>query len=134
MECTAPEHPAFLATLLWQHRQQRRRRIRRRAHRGEIAAALPWQPSSPVARIFPCQANPAHIHGQDAVPHPDHGQDARATSGLEPPATTGRFAPIVMRVIERIYRAEAMRYLAQGRTSVICSALQSTVYLSEKGE
>jgi MoaA/NifB/PqqE/SkfB family radical SAM enzyme len=39
-----------------------------------------------------------------------------------------------MSMIERIYRAEAMQYLAQGRTSIICSALLSTVYLSEKGE
>jgi len=39
-----------------------------------------------------------------------------------------------MRAIERIYRAEAMRYLAGGRTAIGCSALLSTVYLSEKGE
>ena len=39
-----------------------------------------------------------------------------------------------MRAIERIYRAEAMRYLAKGRTSITCSALLSTSYLSEKGE
>lgn len=39
-----------------------------------------------------------------------------------------------MSVIERIYRAEAGRYLAEGRTSITCSALLSTVYLSEKGE
>jgi len=39
-----------------------------------------------------------------------------------------------MRVIEHVYRAEAMRYLATGRTSIHCSALLSTAYLSEKGE
>jgi MoaA/NifB/PqqE/SkfB family radical SAM enzyme len=39
-----------------------------------------------------------------------------------------------MSAIERIYRAEAGRYLAEGRTSITCSALLSTVYLSEKGE
>jgi MoaA/NifB/PqqE/SkfB family radical SAM enzyme len=36
--------------------------------------------------------------------------------------------------IEGIYRAEAGRYLATGRTSITCAALLSTVYLSEKGE
>lgn len=39
-----------------------------------------------------------------------------------------------MRAIERIYRAEAMRYLATGRTAIRCSALLSTAYLSEKGD
>jgi MoaA/NifB/PqqE/SkfB family radical SAM enzyme len=39
-----------------------------------------------------------------------------------------------MRSIERIYRAEAMEYLAKGRTTIVCAALLSTVYLSEKGE
>ena len=39
-----------------------------------------------------------------------------------------------MSAIERIYRAEAGRYLAAGRTSITCAALLSTVYLSEKGE
>ena len=39
-----------------------------------------------------------------------------------------------MGAIERIYRAEAGRYLAAGRTSITCAALLSTVYLSEKGE
>jgi MoaA/NifB/PqqE/SkfB family radical SAM enzyme len=39
-----------------------------------------------------------------------------------------------MSAIERVYRAEAGRYLASGRTSIRCSALLSTVYLSEKGE
>ncbi len=40
----------------------------------------------------------------------------------------------VMRAVERIYRAEAMKYLASGKTSITCSALLSTSYLSEKGE
>jgi MoaA/NifB/PqqE/SkfB family radical SAM enzyme len=39
-----------------------------------------------------------------------------------------------MSTIERIYRAEAAQYLVGGRTSIRCSALLSTVYLSEKGE
>ncbi len=39
-----------------------------------------------------------------------------------------------MRVIEHVYRAEAMRYLSTGRTSIRCSALLATAYLSEKGE
>jgi MoaA/NifB/PqqE/SkfB family radical SAM enzyme len=39
-----------------------------------------------------------------------------------------------MSACERIYRAEAARYLVGGRTSIRCSALLSTVYLSEKGE
>jgi MoaA/NifB/PqqE/SkfB family radical SAM enzyme len=39
-----------------------------------------------------------------------------------------------MRAVERIYRAEALRYLATGKTSITCSALLSTSYLSEKGE
>jgi MoaA/NifB/PqqE/SkfB family radical SAM enzyme len=39
-----------------------------------------------------------------------------------------------MRAVERIYRAEALRYLATGRTAITCSALLSTSYLSEKGE
>jgi MoaA/NifB/PqqE/SkfB family radical SAM enzyme len=47
---------------------------------------------------------------------------------------TGFGGPAAMRAIERIYRAEAMRYLAGGRTAIGCSALLSTVYLSEKGE
>lgn len=39
-----------------------------------------------------------------------------------------------MRAIERIYRSEAMRYLATGRTHIVCSALLSTIYLAETGE
>ena len=47
------------------------------------------------------------------------------------PKRTGTGA---MHAVERIYRAEAMRYLESGRTSITCSALLSTAYLSEKGE
>jgi MoaA/NifB/PqqE/SkfB family radical SAM enzyme len=39
-----------------------------------------------------------------------------------------------MRVLERIYRKQALRYLENGRTPVPCEALSSTVYLSEHGE
>ncbi|MES1167134.1 MAG: hypothetical protein ABUL68_03955, partial [Pseudomonadota bacterium] len=39
-----------------------------------------------------------------------------------------------MRAVERIYRSEAMRYLAQEKMSITCSALLSTAYLSEKGD
>jgi len=41
---------------------------------------------------------------------------------------------LAMRAIERIYRSEALRYLAEGRTGIGCSALLSTAYLSELGE
>ncbi|MDB6127655.1 MAG: radical protein, partial [Verrucomicrobia bacterium] len=47
------------------------------------------------------------------------------------PKETGTGA---MHAVERIYRSEAMRYLASGRTAITCSALLSTAYLSEKGE
>jgi MoaA/NifB/PqqE/SkfB family radical SAM enzyme len=43
-------------------------------------------------------------------------------------------ASLAMQAIERIYRAEAQRYLATGRTRIGCSALLSTAYLSERGE
>ncbi|MCX6939029.1 MAG: radical SAM protein [Verrucomicrobia bacterium] len=39
-----------------------------------------------------------------------------------------------MRLLERAYRQEALRYLATGRTRVPCSALQSTAYVSERGD
>lgn len=41
---------------------------------------------------------------------------------------------LAMRTVETIYRAEALRYLDSGRTTIGCSALLSTAYLSEKGE
>ena len=39
-----------------------------------------------------------------------------------------------MGVVERVYRSEAMRYLATGHTGIACSALLQTAYLSEKGQ
>jgi MoaA/NifB/PqqE/SkfB family radical SAM enzyme len=47
-------------------------------------------------------------------------------------STTG--SSVAMRAIERVYRAEAARYLATGRTRIVCSALLSTAYLSETGQ
>jgi len=41
---------------------------------------------------------------------------------------------LAMRMVERVYRIEAQRYLARGRTGITCSALLSTAYLSEEGE
>lgn len=41
---------------------------------------------------------------------------------------------LVMRTLERIYRAEAAHFLARGDTRIGCAALLSTLYLSEKGE
>ena len=38
-----------------------------------------------------------------------------------------------MRILERIYRLQALRYLDHGRTPLRCEALNSTVYLSEQG-
>ena len=61
-------------------------------------------------------------------------QVTRTPSGSASPTSAGGLAPAVMRAIERIYRAEAMRYLARGLTSIPCAALLSTVFLSEKGE
>lgn len=39
-----------------------------------------------------------------------------------------------MRVVERIYRQQSLRYLENGRTPMRCEALHSTVYVSEHGE
>ncbi len=39
-----------------------------------------------------------------------------------------------MRALERVYRAEAMKYLRTGKTDIPCSALTLTSYLPEKGE
>ena len=49
-------------------------------------------------------------------------------------ARTAAGSSFAMRAIERVYRAEAQRYLASGRTRITCSALLSSAYLSEKGE
>lgn len=43
-------------------------------------------------------------------------------------------ASLALRGLERIYRAEAQRYLSKGVTNITCSALLSTAYLSERGE
>jgi hypothetical protein len=49
-------------------------------------------------------------------------------------ARTGGGGASAMRTVERIYRSEAMRYLAREKMSITCSALLSTAYLSEKGD
>jgi MoaA/NifB/PqqE/SkfB family radical SAM enzyme len=41
---------------------------------------------------------------------------------------------LALRLLERAYRHEALRYLSTGDTRVPCSALLSTAYLSAKGE
>jgi MoaA/NifB/PqqE/SkfB family radical SAM enzyme len=64
---------------------------------------------------------------------PEHR--AEVLEAIEATATrvqTG--ASLAMRGFERIYRAEARRYLATGKTQITCSALLNTAYLSEKGE
>ena len=108
------------------------------AHREEIAAAL---------RLAARRASGTGIPPVSGATQQAPGQDAYASgTGILPvsgdpristdrmPVPHGRLAQTPMRAIERIYRAEAIRYLAQGRTSITCSALFSTVYLSEKGE
>ena len=65
------------------------------------------------------------------------GAEHRAEVAAAIEATANRAqtgASLAMRGFERIYRAEARRYLATGRTRIPCSALLSTAYLSEKGE
>ena len=80
-----------------------------------------------------------HYYGNAASSEKDGfgGQEHRAevAAALRLAATKpkGGAAP-AMRAVERIYRAEAMRYLSSGKTSITCSALLSTSYLSEKGE
>ena len=63
----------------------------------------------------------------------DHRAEMMAALKLAA-SKTGNRAWSAMGAIERIYRTEAGRYLATGRTSITCAALLSTVYLSEKGE
>jgi MoaA/NifB/PqqE/SkfB family radical SAM enzyme len=87
-----------------------------KAHREEIAAALR------LASLGARRTGKLPLSGDPQTP------TARA------PAPQGTLIPAVMRTIERVYRAEAKRYLSQGQTSVVCSALRSTVYLSEKGD
>ncbi len=69
----------------------------------------------------------------DAFGGPHHRAEIAAALRLAASKSKPAGAP-AMRAIERIYRSEAMNYLASGRTSIACSALLSTVYLSEKGE
>jgi MoaA/NifB/PqqE/SkfB family radical SAM enzyme len=72
-------------------------------------------------------------HAQEGFGGPEHR--AEIAAALELAATKSKTgASPAMRGIERIYRAEARRYLATGRTAITCSALLSTAYLSEKGE
>lgn len=60
---------------------------------------------------------------------------AEVAAALEFAATRGSTgSEMIARTIQRIYRVEAQRYLATGRTAIVCSALLSTAYLSEKGE
>jgi Fe-coproporphyrin III synthase len=80
-----------------------------------------------------------HYYGNSASKAEDgfggkaHREEIAMALRLAAAQPKGAGAPS-MRVIERIYRAEALRYLATGRTSITCSALLSTVYLSESGE
>ncbi len=62
------------------------------------------------------------------------GHRAEISAALHLAASKSKSGLSAMRAVERIYRSEAARYLAGGRTSITCSALLSTVYLSEKGE
>jgi sulfatase maturation enzyme AslB (radical SAM superfamily) len=105
------------------------------AHRGEIAAALRRAVAQPNGTgLLPVSGEFGGSTGKMPAPHSDQEQAADGTSGLKHPSPPAGFTPTVMRSIERIYRAEAMEYLAKGRTSIVCAALLSTVYLSEKGE
>jgi Fe-coproporphyrin III synthase len=72
-------------------------------------------------------------HADDGFGGPAHRAEiAAAIEATAARAKTG--ASLAMRGIERIYRSEARRYLATGRTKITCSALLSTSYLSEKGD
>ena len=70
---------------------------------------------------------------KDGFGGPAHRAEIAAALSLAAGKPKGAGAT-AMRAVERIYRAEAMRYLAEGKTSITCSALLSTAYLSEKGE
>lgn len=76
--------------------------------------------------------NAAARAASDGFGGPAHRAEIAAALHLA--ASKSRQGLSAMGVIERIYRAEATRYLDTGRTSIACSALLSTVYLSEKGE
>lgn len=80
-----------------------------------------------------------HYYGNQASEAKDGfgGSEHRAeiAGALQLAATKSKaHSSLAMRAMERIYRAEAQRYLATGRTRIACSALLSTAYLSEKGE
>jgi MoaA/NifB/PqqE/SkfB family radical SAM enzyme len=75
------------------------------------------------------QANAA----KDGFGGPEHRAEIAATLHAAA-ARSKNGTPLPMQAIERIYRAEAQRYLATGRTRIACSALLSTAYLSERGE
>ncbi len=64
---------------------------------------------------------------------PAHRAEIAAALRLAAERSAGQ-GPLSMRAVERIYRADAARYLATGGTSIPCSALLSTAYLSEKGQ
>ena len=73
------------------------------------------------------------IEAKDGFGGAAHRAEIMAALKLAATKTRNR-AWSAMGGIERIYRTEAGRYLATGRTSITCAALLSTVYLSEKGE
>jgi len=68
---------------------------------------------------------------QDGFGGPAHRAEVAAALRLA--ASKPKAGYSGMRAIERIYRSEALRYLATGKTNITCSALLSTAYLSEKG-
>lgn len=70
---------------------------------------------------------------KDGFGSAEHRAEIAAALKLAASKPKGHGGP-AMRAVERIYRAEAMRYLSTGRTEIACSALLSTAYLSEKGE
>lgn len=63
---------------------------------------------------------------------PAHRAEISAALRLAALRSAGQ-GDLPMRILERIYRAEADRYLASGRNGIPCSALLSTAYLSEQG-
>ena len=80
-----------------------------------------------------------HYYGNAAKSEPDgfggevHRAEIAAALRLAANKPKSNGASL-MRAVERIYRAEAMKYLSTGKTDITCSALLSTAYLSEKGE
>lgn len=89
-----------------------------------------------------------HYYGNSAAKHQPEGEtagddgfggpahraevaEALRFAASRPKSTHGSFG---MRLLERAYRREALRYLETGDTRVPCSALLATAYLSAKGE